>query len=131
MRSIEQTFDSGEHVMAANGEYAGRATAGVSTAGSSALRLTRRGRLVLVLGVMSLLVLAGFTLGRGSSLAAGRTASPQHHVVVEPGETLWSVAVRIAPHNDPRLVVADIESLNHLSSASVEPGQVLTVPAGG
>jgi hypothetical protein len=28
-------------------------------------------------------------------------------------------------------VVADIESLNHLSSASVEPGQVLTVPAGG
>ena len=87
--------------------------------------------MVLVLGVMTLLVLAGFTLGRGSSLAAGRTASIRHHVVVEPGETLWSVAVRIAPHDDPRLVVADIESVNHLSSASVEPGQVLTVPAGG
>jgi LysM domain len=94
------------------------------------LRLTRRGRLALVLSVMLLLVVAGFTLGRSSSLAAGRATPPQH-VVVAPGETLWSVAVRIAPHDDPRLVVADIESLNHLSGASVEPGQVLAVPAGG
>jgi hypothetical protein len=96
---------------------------------SSAVRLTRRGRVLLVLTVMTLLVLAGFTLGHGSSLAASRAhPQPHHSVVVEPGETLWAVAVRTAPHVDPRLVVADIESLNHLRSATVEPGQQLLIP---
>jgi LysM repeat protein len=75
-------------------------------------------------------VIAGLTLGHGSSRAA--TGIPvQHSVVVTPGETLWSVADRIAPHADPRLVVADIVSLNHLSSDSVEAGQQLTVPTVG
>jgi hypothetical protein len=104
-----------------------------STHSSSAvLRLTRRGRILLVLVLMALLVIAGFTLGRGSSLAAGRSHLAAHHsVVVEPGETLWSVAVRIAPHQDPRLVVADIEALNHLPSTNVEAGQQLVVPTIG
>jgi hypothetical protein len=103
-----------------------------STPMNTALRLTRRGRLLLVLVVMLLLVLAGFTLGRGSSQAASRAHPGTHRsVVVEPGETLWAVAVRIAPHDDPRLVVADIESLNHLANAAVEPGQQLLVPAIG
>jgi hypothetical protein len=101
-------------------------------ASKQALRLTRRGRLTLVLSVMTLLVFAGFSLGRGSSLAASRTRPPaQHSVVVEPGETLWSVATRIEPHADPRRVVADIEARNHLSSAAVEPGELLLVPASG
>jgi LysM repeat protein len=52
-------------------------------------------------------------------------------VVVQPGETMWSVAVRVAPQVDPRLVVADIQSLNHLSSAGVEPGEQLLVPTFG
>jgi LysM repeat protein len=100
-----------------------------STRANTAIRLTRRGRLVLVVTVMTLLVLAGFTLGHGSSLAASRVPPATHHtVVVEPGETLWAVAVRIAPHVDPRLVVADIESLNHLNSAAVETGQQLRIP---
>jgi hypothetical protein len=103
-----------------------------STHSSAALRLTRRGRILLVLVLMALLVIAGFTLGRGSSLAAGPSHPGTHHsVVVEPGETLWSVAVRIAPHQDPRLVVADIESLNHLRNTNVEAGQQLIVPTIG
>jgi len=103
-----------------------------STGVSSTVRLTRRGRLVLVMAVMTLLVFAGFTLGRSVSFAAGGSRPAAHHsVVVEPGETLWSVAVRIAPHQDPRRVVADIESLNHLADANVEPGQQLLVPTVG
>jgi hypothetical protein len=98
----------------------------------TSLRLTRRGRLVLVLAVTLLVVLAGLTLGHGSSLAAGRGDAPARHaVIVHSGETLWSVAARIAPQQDPRLVVADIQSLNHLSSAAVEPGQQLVVPVLG
>jgi hypothetical protein len=47
---------------------------------------------------------------------------------VQPGESLWAVATRIAPHQDPRLVVADIESLNDLTTAWVTPGQQLVLP---
>jgi LysM domain len=98
----------------------------------TSLRLTRRGRLVLVLMVTLLVVIAGITLGHGSSLAAGRGDGPARHaVIVRGGETLWSVAARIAPHQDPRLIVADIQSLNHLTGAAVQPGQQLVVPVFG
>jgi LysM domain len=94
------------------------------------LRLTRRGRIVLVLTVVLLVLIAGFTLGHGSSVAAGRsTTATQHAVIVRPGETLWSLAARIAPHQDPRLVVADIQSANDLGAAAVQPGQQLVVPS--
>ncbi|HTW21648.1 MAG TPA: LysM peptidoglycan-binding domain-containing protein [Mycobacteriales bacterium] len=98
----------------------------------SSLRLTRRGRVVAVLVVMLSTVVGGFGLGRSTSLAAGRAHAPvRHTVVVEPGETLWAVALRVAPHEDPRLAVADLERANHLASAEVAPGQELVVPAGG
>jgi hypothetical protein len=104
----------------------------MTTAGGPApVRLTRRGRVLLVLTVMLLAVLAGFTIGRGSSLAAGAGGTRERHVVVQPGESLWSVAARVAPTRDPRAVVADLEALNHLSSPTVEPGERLAVPASG
>ena len=103
-------------------------TARVAARSRSPLRLTRRGRIVAVLTLMLLVVLAGFTLGNGSSVAAGRGAPAQHTVVVRPGETLWSLAARIAPQQDPRLVVADIQTSNALSGAAVQPGQPLVVP---
>ena len=96
------------------------------------LRLTRRGRIVLVLTVMMIVVIAGFAVGHGSSLAAGPGDRPAHHkVIVKPGESLWAVAARVSPNQDPRLVVADIESLNRLSGPAVEPGQLLLVPTNG
>ena len=98
---------------------------------SPPVRLTRRGRIVIVLMLMLCLLAAAFTLGRGSSQAAPRQHLVRHTVTVEAGETLWSVAARIAPHADPRLVVADISALNHLTSAVVEPGQQLIVPTVG
>ncbi len=94
------------------------------------VRLTRRGRLIIVLTVMALLVAVGLVLGHGSSQAAGRgtAAATSQTLTVRPGETLWAVAARIAPHSDPRLVVADIESRNHLHGVEVRAGQQLRVP---
>lgn len=102
-----------------------------STRTAAPIRLTRRGRLVIVAFVMLALIVAGFTLGRGSSQAAGRHKTVQHTVTVEAGESLWTVAARIAPHDDPRLVIADIQSLNHLATPEVEPGEQLIVPTIG
>jgi LysM repeat protein len=49
-------------------------------------------------------------------------------MTVQPGESLWALAVRIAPHADPRLVVARIAQINHLACAEVFAGQQLVVP---
>jgi hypothetical protein len=91
------------------------------------VRLTRRGRFVLVLMVMMLLLAAAFMLGHGAS-AADRSHERPHTLIVKPGESLWAVAARVAPQQDPRLVVSAIESLNHLASPAVTPGQQLALP---
>jgi LysM repeat protein len=48
--------------------------------------------------------------------------------VVQPGETLWSVAQHVEPGADPRETVLRIEQLNGLTSADVTVGQHLVVP---
>jgi len=95
--------------------------------GASPAHLTRRGRLVVVLGALLLLVLAGFTLGRVSSQAAGPTR-PLPTVTVAPGETLWQIAARVAPHGDRRVLVQRIEVLNGLGDGRVVAGQQLRLP---
>jgi hypothetical protein len=126
MRSIEHAFDQ-----EGTGPMSSPTTQSSPTAQSSPVRLTRRGRIVLTLLMMAGLVLAGFTLGRGSSQAADRAHHARHTVTVQAGDTLWSVAERVAPHHDTRAVIAQIESLNDLPSAVVVPGEQLVVPTAG
>lgn len=101
------------------------------------MRLTRRGRLVvtgvMLMGAMMVAALAWLALA-GQAQAAGPGARPGSvdrnltTVVVRPGQTLWSIAVRAEPGADPRVVVREIADLNALSSTVVEPGQQLLVP---
>jgi LysM repeat protein len=49
-------------------------------------------------------------------------------VVVQPGDTLWSIASPVAGGGDVRPVVAQIRRLNALSSARLVPGQTLQLP---
>jgi LysM repeat protein len=53
---------------------------------------------------------------------------PPRTVTVQAGDTLWTVAERVAPHMDPRLVVAQIQSANHLRSPQLLAGMQLLVP---
>ena len=95
------------------------------------LRLTRRGRAVLLLSLVTLL-LAAFSLGRVGSEAAPKGAAAQPvlaQTVVQPGESLWAVAKRVAPGHDPRAVIDQLADLNHLDSGSVQAGQLLLVPS--
>jgi Tfp pilus assembly protein FimV len=54
---------------------------------------------------------------------AGRSS-----VVVHSGDTLWSIAVSIAPDTDPREVVDALQEVNGLTDASLVPGQTLLLP---
>jgi hypothetical protein len=94
------------------------------------LRLTRRGRLVVLLALVTLL-LAAFSLGRVGTEAAPRDGvarPPLAQTTVQPGESLWAVAKRVAPGQDPRGLVMRIQDLNHLDGGAVQAGQLLVLP---
>lgn len=94
------------------------------------VRLTRRGRAVVVL-LSVVLLLTAFSLGRVASQASptAETTRPLVPVVVQPGDTLWSVAQRLAPENDPRQVVDQIRRINDLRGSTLQVGQQLLLPA--
>jgi hypothetical protein len=103
------------------------------------VRLTRRGRIV-VTGVSALLIgLASVALAttaqatRGAGVAGASGASPGKYVtrvMVRPGQSLWTLAEGYDPDADPRIIVADIEQLNSLSTDQLQPGEMLWVPRG-
>ena len=104
---------------------------GAQAAGRVRLRLTRRGRVVLTMLVALPIVIGAmvFALNGGGAAATGeQTHVTFHYVTVQSGDSLWSVASRIAPNADPRDVIADLVNLNGLSSAVVTPGQQLAIP---
>ncbi|GAA1855223.1 hypothetical protein GCM10009687_22610 [Asanoa iriomotensis] len=92
------------------------------------LRLTRRGRLVLV--VLFLLVVGGLAAVLSPASRAADPAGPPAIAVVQPGDTLWSVAARHRPSNSPFEVIAEIRRLNHLDSFTIFAGQKLILPGG-
>ena len=49
-------------------------------------------------------------------------------VVVQPGDTLWSIAGEVAGSSDVRVVVDRIQEINGLSGTVLLPGQVLELP---
>ncbi|MFE4951304.1 LysM peptidoglycan-binding domain-containing protein [Leifsonia sp. NPDC056665] len=107
------------------------AASGAQAAGRVRLRLTRRGRAVLTMLVALPIVIGAmvFALNGGGAAATGEQAHVTfHYVTVQSGDSLWSVASRIAPNADPRNVIADLVNLNGLSSAVVTPGQQLAIP---
>jgi LysM repeat protein len=69
-----------------------------------------------------------FSVGRVTSTALGGPDSGAASVVVQRGDTLWSIAERIAPNADPRATAADLMAVNGLASPSLEVGQELRLP---
>ncbi|HSD48607.1 MAG TPA: LysM peptidoglycan-binding domain-containing protein [Actinomycetota bacterium] len=49
--------------------------------------------------------------------------------VVRKGDTLWSIAARVAPGQDPRSVVDAIAAANDVPAGALVPGQTLSIPA--
>ena len=79
----------------------------------------------------SVLVLAALILGSlGLAVAARGSAPPAAMtVVVQPGDTLWSIAAARYPADDVRTRVDDIEQANGLRGPTIQVGQRLRLPA--
>lgn len=114
--------------------YAAPALPGIGSAArpagrrqGSSLRMTRRGRLVVV--AMALLVV--LMPGAWRAMATADVEGPSTvAVTVQPGDSLWGIASEIDPGADPRALIAQIRELNGLSQSGLVPGQVLVVPVG-
>jgi LysM repeat protein len=93
--------------------------------GLGPVRLTRRGRAV-VLGL--LVAPAALAIVLVSQPGQAADPAPLPTVVVQPGDTLWNIAGRVAPGRNPAAAVDDIRRLNHLQGYSLQAGQRLTLP---
>jgi LysM repeat protein len=92
-----------------------------------ALRLTRRGRVVLLGLFVSVASLSSAVLFTTASRASDPEVGPAPTVVVQPHDTLWSIASRTSPRTDPYAAVADLKRLNNLDGYVVHPGETLVV----
>jgi hypothetical protein len=106
-----------------------RAVPGAAPAPPVPVRLTRRGRRVVAGLSMTIGVLVGVvTVSVELGGAGGLEPAGAPVVVVQPGDTLWSLAQDLAPHEDPRAVVDAIVDLNDLEGVGLVPGQRLELP---
>ena len=99
------------------------------------LRLTRRGRVVLAVFAAVVVSLIGLAAANGaraeaSAAPAGTAGQSMTRIVVQPGQTLWTIAMRADPQADPRQVVQEIIAANALRDGSIQAGQHLLVPQG-
>ena len=100
------------------------------------MRLTRRGRALLVLIGVAVIAVAALLVslaGAGGAQAAnhgqpGGGYQGMHEIVVRPDQTLWSIASAAEPGADPRLVVQQIMSANAMTGTDIAVGQLLWVP---
>lgn len=85
----------------------------------------RRRRVAVLLGGLGLAALV-------HGAVAGAHANPDaaQSIVVRAGESLWTLAGRYAPGQDPRRWVFRVERLNHLRGGQLLAGAVLRLPAG-
>jgi len=104
----------------------GGSPAAMTARGRRRVRLTRRGRLVLLILVVCMAVLAG--VGVASASRAADPPGEPPTAVVRPGDTLWSVVERHGPGSDPFGAIEEIRRLNGLRDYTVHPGQELILP---
>jgi hypothetical protein len=88
-----------------------------------------RRRLAVLVAFVVLAFLLTVAIGRVGAQAELRN-QVAGHVVVQPGQTLWDVAVASAPDGmDVRRQLADIEALNDLRAHQVDAWTVVLLPA--
>jgi hypothetical protein len=108
---------------------------GFTTNPSGTIVLNRRGRLARTLVVLSLAIVMvatfAFSAGAGSTDSMATTPDSFVTVVVGPGESLWSLAGRMAGDGDVRSLIEEIMIVNSLATPDVQAGQSLRIPLHG
>jgi hypothetical protein len=78
------------------------------------------GRILVVLGILMVALVQ-------AAYGGGRTGTET--IIVQPGQTLWSIAAERYPDDDTRGRVGEMVQLNHLGADPISAGERLSVPA--
>jgi ferric-dicitrate binding protein FerR (iron transport regulator) len=92
------------------------------------LRLTRRARRLAVVLALATVVALGSWLGPLVGGGADLRLAGGSSVIVQSGDTLWSIASSLDDDGDVRALVDEIQRLNDLDGGVLVPGQVLELP---
>jgi hypothetical protein len=96
-----------------------------------AVRMTRRGRSVLVLAFLGLALALMIPFGGWATASlSGGSPEPVRVVEVQPGDTLYGIASDLAEPGQIRAMVHRIQELNSLPGGQIVEGQKLAVPRG-
>ena len=97
-----------------------------------AVRLTRRGRVVVVIAALLVAFAIGVFVTAAGSVATQQPGTPEPTKIVQvgSGDTLWDIAAGLAADGEVRAMMEEIKHLNALESADLQAGQRLVVPAG-
>ena len=97
----------------------------------STVRLTRRGRIVVVVAALLVAFAVGVFVTAAGSVATQRPGTPEPTRIVQvgSGDTLWAIASELADGGDVRSMMEEIKQLNALDSSDLQAGQRLVVPA--
>lgn len=78
------------------------------------------GRILVVVAILTVVFIK-------AAYGGGRTGTDS--VVVQPGQTVWSIVADRYPDDDTRARVGEIVQLNHLGDQPIYAGERLSVPA--
>jgi LysM repeat protein len=97
------------------------------------LHLTRRGKLVIatlifILLAVCLTIVGNHLAGREAVATENQLAETYQQIVVQPGDTLWGIAVRASQQTDHNETLDRIVAYNDLESSELEVGQTLYIP---
>lgn len=93
------------------------------------IRPLRSARRIRPVGRLAAAMFVALLVSLGLAVAAHSSSSGDTTVVVQPGDTLWSIASQRYPSDDVRARVQDIERANDLHSPLIEAGETLRLPA--
>jgi hypothetical protein len=103
----------------------------VATTGRT-YRLSRRARLVRSGLILALLITACNQLPQMLSGAFASATKSQpgvvHYITVRAGDSLWSLAERYAPNEDPRDWIDAVTVGNNIADQGIYPGERLALP---
>ena len=90
------------------------------------LRSTRR---IKPVHRMAAVLLLALSVSFGLTVVAHGGTAAETTVVVQPGDTLWSIAAEHYPASDVRAKVEEIERANGLRSPVIQIGETLRLPS--
>lgn len=95
----------------------------------SGIRLTQRGRLVVVAGLIAIIALLVVAGALRATAAPADPPAGWEPVLVQPGDTLWDLVQSRASVDDPRALIAQVKTVNQLTDSRLVSGQQLLLPA--